>query len=172
MYWHSLYFLILSHWDLMHSLTQHSWVWKLSTGPAIYAKLWLMATIVDNACVEQQFPTFSAPETSFVENGSSMDLGGVGMVSGWFERFTLVAHFITEVHQLATVKPATKWSLIVTDSLNTLIGFRYESNQLIYYGPCVVKVMAPHSSALAWKTPWMEEPGGLQSMGSWRVGHD
>ena len=32
--------------------------------------------------------------------------------------------------------------------------------------------MAPHSSALAWKTPWTEEPGGLQSMGSHRVGHD
>ena len=28
------------------------------------------------------------------------------------------------------------------------------------------KVMAPHSSTLAWKIPWMEEPGGLQSMGS------
>ena len=32
--------------------------------------------------------------------------------------------------------------------------------------------MAPHSSTLAWKIPWMEEPGGLQSMGSHRVGHD
>ena len=32
--------------------------------------------------------------------------------------------------------------------------------------------MAPHSSTLAWKTPWIEEPGGLQSMGSRRVGHD
>ena len=32
---------------------------------------------------------------------------------------------------------------------------------------CVLeKAMAPHSSTLAWKTPWMEEPGGLQSMGS------
>ena len=29
-----------------------------------------------------------------------------------------------------------------------------------------------HSSPLAWKIPWMEEPGGLQSMGSLRVGHD
>ena len=29
-----------------------------------------------------------------------------------------------------------------------------------------------HSSALAWKIPWAEEPGGLQSMGSGRVGHD
>ena len=34
------------------------------------------------------------------------------------------------------------------------------------------KVMAPHSSTLAWKIPWMEEPGGLQSMGLLRVGHD
>ena len=32
--------------------------------------------------------------------------------------------------------------------------------------------MAPHSSTLAWKIPWMEEPGGLQSMGSLRVGRD
>ena len=34
------------------------------------------------------------------------------------------------------------------------------------------KAMAPHSSTLAWKIPWMEEPGGLHSMGSPRVGHD
>ena len=34
------------------------------------------------------------------------------------------------------------------------------------------KAMAPHSSTLAWKIPWMEESGGLQSMGSLRVGHD
>ena len=34
------------------------------------------------------------------------------------------------------------------------------------------KAMAPHSSTLAWKIPRMEEPGGLQSMGSLRVRHD
>ena len=34
------------------------------------------------------------------------------------------------------------------------------------------KAMAPHSSTLAWKILWMEEPGRLQSMGSLRVGHD
>ena len=38
---------------------------------------------------------------------------------------------------------------------------------------CLVeKAMAPHSSTLAWKIPWTEEPGRLQSMGSRRVGHD
>ena len=34
------------------------------------------------------------------------------------------------------------------------------------------KETAPHSSTLAWKIPWTEEPGRLQSMGSQRVGHD
>ena len=32
--------------------------------------------------------------------------------------------------------------------------------------------MATHSSILAWRSPWTKEPGGLQSMGSQRVGHD
>ena len=34
------------------------------------------------------------------------------------------------------------------------------------------KEMATHSSTLAWKTPWTEEPGRLQAMGSQRVGQD
>ena len=34
------------------------------------------------------------------------------------------------------------------------------------------KEMATHSSILAWRIPWMEEPGRLQSTGSQRVGHD
>ena len=34
------------------------------------------------------------------------------------------------------------------------------------------KEMATHSSTLAWKIPWIEEPGRLQSIGSKRVGHD
>ena len=38
--------------------------------------------------------------------------------------------------------------------------------------PSSEKTMAPHSSTLAWKIPWAEEPGGLQSMGSRRVGHN
>ena len=36
----------------------------------------------------------------------------------------------------------------------------------------VEKAMAPHTSTLAWKIPWTEEPGRLQSMGSLRVGYD
>ena len=35
-----------------------------------------------------------------------------------------------------------------------------------------LQVLAPHSSTLAWRIPWMEEPGGLQSVGSLGVEHD
>ena len=38
--------------------------------------------------------------------------------------------------------------------------------------PFPEKAMTAHSSTLAWKIPWMEEPGGLPSLGSHRVGHD
>ena len=54
----------------------------------------------------------------------------------------------------------------------------WQPERLIISSGCVLlahprmKAMVPHSSALAWKIPWTEEPGGLQSMGSLRVGHD
>ena len=43
---------------------------------------------------------------------------------------------------------------------------------LLYLSLRPEKAMALHSSTLAWKIPWTEEPDRLQSMGSWRVGHD
>ena len=44
---------------------------------------------------------------------------------------------------------------------------------ILYIVVCILeKAMATHSSALAWKIPWTEEPGRLQSMGSLRVGHN
>ena len=53
------------------------------------------------------------------------------------------------------------------------VFFQCISNHWIQcmYSEAVEKAMAPHSSTLAWKIPWMEEPGSLQSMGSHRVGH-
>ena len=50
----------------------------------------------------------------------------------------------------------------------SLIHFEF----IFVYGVRTEKAMAPHSSTLAWKIPWMEEPGRLQSMGSLGVGHD
>ena len=53
-------------------------------------------------------------------------------------------------------------SMSVKNAFVILMGFVLKLSE---------KAMAPHSSTLAWKIPWMEEPGGLQSMGSLRVGH-
>ena len=47
-----------------------------------------------------------------------------------------------------------------------------ESKKEHIYVYALEKEMAAHSSITAWKTPWTEEPGGLQSTGSHRVGHD
>ena len=49
---------------------------------------------------------------------------------------------------------------------------RIDAFELWCYRRLAEKAMAPHSSTLAWKIPWTEEPGGLQSMGSLRVRHD
>ena len=56
-------------------------------------------------------------------------------------------------------------------------NFQAEGGQEFKFELCMAlhaleKAMVPHSSTLAWKIPWMEEPGRLQSMGSPRVGHD
>ena len=44
--------------------------------------------------------------------------------------------------------------------------------QFLVWEDPLEKEMAAHSSILAWKIPWIEEPGRLPSMGSQRVGHD
>ena len=47
-----------------------------------------------------------------------------------------------------------------------------DKDQTLGHEDSLEKEMATHSSTLAWKIQWMEEPGVLQSMGSQRVGHD
>ena len=65
-----------------------------------------------------------------------------------------------------------------SEFLNDLILFVFSMifKSYIYfkriYSIMAEKAMAPHSSTLAWKIPWTEEPGGPQSMGSLRVGQD
>ena len=48
----------------------------------------------------------------------------------------------------------------------TQLGEAMGTWEWLVFFPSKKKAMAPHSSTLAWKIPWMEEPGGLQSMGS------
>ena len=61
-----------------------------------------------------------------------------------------------------------------TENLLWLFKSNTDQNHLFKYFPfySLEKAMATHSSTLAWKIPWMEEPGGLPSMGSHRVRHN
>ena len=51
-----------------------------------------------------------------------------------------------------------------------IFGIYFHFN--VHFKCLMKKAMAPHSSTLAWKIPWMEEPGRLQSMGSRGVRHE
>ena len=84
--------------------------------------------------------------------------------------------------------PITSWE-IDGETVETVADFIFLGSKITADGDCsheikrclllgrkvmtnLEKAMAPHSSTLAWKIPWTEKPGGLQSMGSLRVRHN
>ena len=56
--------------------------------------------------------------------------------------------------------------------VKNLLGMQETWVLSLGWGDPLEKGMTVHSSILAWRIPWTEEPGGMQSMGSQRVGHD
>ena len=61
---------------------------------------------------------------------------------------------------------------LVAQTIKRLPAVRETQVRSLGWEYSLEKEMATHSSTLAWKVPRMEEPGGLQSVGSLRVGHD
>ena len=61
---------------------------------------------------------------------------------------------------------------LVAQTIKRLPTMRKTWVQSLGWEEILEKAMATHSSILAWKIPWMGEPGRLQSMGSQRVGHE
>ena len=61
---------------------------------------------------------------------------------------------------------------LVAQMVKRLLTMRETRVQFLGQEDLLEKEMAAHSGILAWRIPWMEEPGGLQSMGWQRVGHD
>ena len=64
------------------------------------------------------------------------------------------------------------WASLVAQTVKHLPAMWETQVQSLGREDPLEKEMATYSSILAWKIPWMEEPGGLQSLGSKRVGHD
>ena len=64
------------------------------------------------------------------------------------------------------------WASLVAQRLKHLPGMQETRVQSLGREDPLEKELATHSSTLAWRIPWREEPGRLQSMGSHRVGHD
>ena len=64
------------------------------------------------------------------------------------------------------------WASLVTQMVKNLPAMQETWVPPLGWEDPLGKEMATHSSILAWEIPWTEEPGGLQSMGSQRVGHD
>ena len=69
-------------------------------------------------------------------------------------------------------KSLTIWTSLVAQTVKHLPKVWETWVQSLGQEDPLEKDMAAHSSTLAWKIPWTEEPGRLQSMGSQRVGHD
>ena len=64
------------------------------------------------------------------------------------------------------------WASVVAQTVKCLPAVQETQVQSLGWEDPLGKEMATHSSILAWKIPWTEEPGGLQSMGLQRVRHN
>ena len=84
----------------------------------------------------------------------------------------LLSSFV--IGSLLKINSATWWNLADVKACpsSSLDSVLFSLRVYMFLYCAMEKAMAPHSSTLAWKIPWMEGPGGLQSMGSLGVGYD
>ena len=102
------------------------------------------------------FPGSSADKESACNTGDSSSIPGLGTSAGKGIAYPLQYSCASLVVQLVKNPPAM-WETW--------------DQSLVWEDP-LEKEMATHSSTLAWRIPWTKEPGGLQSTGSQKVGHD
>ena len=102
------------------------------------------------------FPAGSAGKDSACRAGDPGSIPGSGRSPGEGIRYPLQYSWASLMAQMVK-NPPVVWETWV---------------QSLGWEDPLEEGMATHSSILAWRTPWTEEPGGLQSMGSQRVRHD
>ena len=81
-------------------------------------------------------------------------------------------HVSFQIRAFFIYMPTSAVASLVAERLKRLPAMRETWVRSLGQEDSLEKEMATHSSTLAWRIPWMEEPGGLQSTGSQRVGHD
>ena len=91
------------------------------------------------------------------------------VVHGVSKSRTRLSNFHSFIHSL---RQREIWGTLVAQTVKNLPEMQETWVQSLGWDDPLEKEMATLSSILAWKTPWTEEPGGLQSMGSQRVGHN
>ena len=67
---------------------------------------------------------------------------------------------------------SNRWASIVTQMVKNRAAMQEIQIRSLSWKDLLEKGMTTHSSILAWRIPWIEEPSRLQTMGSQRVGHD
>ena len=94
-------------------------------------------------------------------------MDGVGKRNETASQFSLDCLFIPSLRFSLYL-----WASLVAQRLKHLPGMQEAQVRSLGWEDSLEKEMATHSSILAWRIPWREEPGGLQSMGSQRVRHN
>ena len=128
----------------------------------------ISSSVVPFSCL-QSFPALGSFPMSqfFTSGGQSIGVSASASVlpmsiQDWFSLG--LTGWILQSKELSRVFSNTKFKSISSSVLSFLFSPPLTS--------ILEKAMAPHSSTLAWKIPWVEEPGRLQSMGSLRIKHD
>ena len=98
--------------------------------------------------------------------------GMVGIFSTWRSLCKYTMQLAQETDSLRLYFGFQGGMLVVKNPLPANVGSARDAGLIPGSGRFPEKEMATPSSILAWRIPWTEEPGGLQSMGSRRVGHD
>ena len=91
---------------------------------------------------------------------------GDGKVGGRLQRERIYVYIQLHVHRIRA------WASLVAQMVKNLPADQETRVWSLGQGDPLEKAMATHSSVLAWRIPWIEEPGGLQSMGSQRAEHN
>ena len=94
-----------------------------------------------------------------------------GSNHGLLQDLTQNSNFLSVLKSF-TCKVLNLWTSLVAQTVKRLPTMRETRVGSLGWEDTLEKEMAPHSSTLAWRIPWLEEPGRLQSMGSQRVRHD